>query len=243
MSDSTHMIRLELDSRRLYEMADRPAFSRHGAADPGYLIHCSLRETFGESAPGPFSVQSYKSSKIEVLGYSAEPAERLEYEARSRCESASTPAVHLVRLASKRMPEKYPEGLRLSFQVRLCPVLRRSKGEKGGRGPELDVYLAKALDAGPDAGLDRRAVYEEWFRSLMKRKGARVEAVRLKAFRLARLLRRDRDRKSRPLDRPDATFEGFLTVTDEDLFHEAVRRGIGRHRAFGFGMLLLRPVC
>ena len=41
--------------------------------------------------------------------------------------------------------------------------------------------------------------------------------------------------------RPDVTFRGTLQVTDPDRFHALLARGVGRHRAFGFGMLLLRP--
>jgi CRISPR system Cascade subunit CasE len=34
---------------------------------------------------------------------------------------------------------------------------------------------------------------------------------------------------------------GALRVADEAGFAGAIARGIGRHRAFGFGMLLLAP--
>ena len=34
---------------------------------------------------------------------------------------------------------------------------------------------------------------------------------------------------------------GVLCVVDELHFAEAIARGVGRHRAFGFGMLLLAP--
>ena len=39
----------------------------------------------------------------------------------------------------------------------------------------------------------------------------------------------------------NGTVEGTLTVGDPDAFSRLLARGIGRHRAFGFGMLLLRP--
>jgi CRISPR system Cascade subunit CasE len=40
---------------------------------------------------------------------------------------------------------------------------------------------------------------------------------------------------------PDAVLEGVLEVVDGEAFAALLRRGVGRHRAFGFGMLLLRP--
>ena len=40
---------------------------------------------------------------------------------------------------------------------------------------------------------------------------------------------------------PDATLQGTLAVVDSGAFQALLARGVGRHRAFGFGMLLLRP--
>ena len=40
---------------------------------------------------------------------------------------------------------------------------------------------------------------------------------------------------------PDATIHGTLRVSDPDRFAEALRRGVGRHRTYGYGMVLLRP--
>ena len=34
-----------------------------------------------------------------------------------------------------------------------------------------------------------------------------------------------------------ACFEGFLTVTDSDLFAKSLISGVGRHKGLGFGML------
>ena len=40
---------------------------------------------------------------------------------------------------------------------------------------------------------------------------------------------------------PDVVLKGRLQVDDSDAFTQLLRRGIGRHRAFGFGMVLLKP--
>ena len=34
---------------------------------------------------------------------------------------------------------------------------------------------------------------------------------------------------------------GILTITDAAAFSNLLARGVGRHRAYGYGMLLLRP--
>jgi CRISPR system Cascade subunit CasE len=76
--------------------------------------------------------------------------------------------------------------------------------------------------------------------------GAALVQARLEVFRLGRVVRRgsfaaDGRRPLRPQLGPDATFTGVLQVRDPDAFAGLLARGIGRHRAFGFGMLLLRP--
>ncbi|GHE81823.1 hypothetical protein GCM10019059_44550 [Camelimonas fluminis] len=48
-------------------------------------------------------------------------------------------------------------------------------------------------------------------------------------------------RKGRRIEGPDATFHGSLVVTDPEAFTILLARGVGRHRAYGYGMLLLRP--
>ena len=43
------------------------------------------------------------------------------------------------------------------------------------------------------------------------------------------------------LEGPDATVHGTMTVTDPTAFARLLAHGVGRHRAYGYGMLLLRP--
>jgi CRISPR system Cascade subunit CasE len=64
------------------------------------------------------------------------------------------------------------------------------------------------------------------------------------AFRFTRLMSRDRSGRrsgSKAVNGPDAVVTGTLVVRDPARFAEALARGIGRFRAFGFGMLLLSP--
>ena len=51
----------------------------------------------------------------------------------------------------------------------------------------------------------------------------------------------DEPRKSKLFPRPDVVFAGRLRVTEPAAFGAWLGRGVGRHCAFGFGMLLLRP--
>ena len=40
---------------------------------------------------------------------------------------------------------------------------------------------------------------------------------------------------------PDALMRGVLEITDGPAFAQLLAGGVGRHRAYGYGMLLLRP--
>jgi len=48
-------------------------------------------------------------------------------------------------------------------------------------------------------------------------------------------------RQSRLVGGPDVVLAGQLRVTDPQAFAQLLAKGVGRHRAFGFGLLLLRP--
>jgi CRISPR system Cascade subunit CasE len=54
-------------------------------------------------------------------------------------------------------------------------------------------------------------------------------------------LRRDKSRRLRSVEGPDASFSGVLVVEDPEKFAGLLAHGVGRHAAFGYGMLLLRP--
>ena len=69
--------------------------------------------------------------------------------------------------------------------------------------------------------------------------------VQLNAFARSHIVRRtqasaSQARKGQTIDGPDATLTGRLRVTDPTAFAHLLARGVGRHRAFGFGMLLLQ---
>ena len=109
--------------------------------------------------------------------------------------------------------------------------------------------------AGKDgAPLKRETVYAQWLREhLAVREGTPPQPwqgavelldVQLSAFARSKSVRRtqasaDQGRKGHASDGPDATLKGRLRITDPTAFAHLVARGVGRHRAFGFGMLLL----
>ena len=85
-------------------------------------------------------------------------------------------------------------------------------------------------------GVTRQSVYTEW---LTERFGdaVAVEQCDLIAFRRSRAIRGT----GRGPEGPDATLHGTLAVSNPETFVQILRTGVGRHRAYGYGMLLLRP--
>ena len=119
-------------------------------------------------------------------------------------------------------------------------------------GAERDAFLARvekksAADA-PLQDTGREDVYVQWLHDQFARQaGAELLTARLASFRLLPVLRQTQPtgvgeaRRKRPVGGPDAVLAGTLRVTDAPVFAQWLARGVGRHRAFGFGLLLLRP--
>ncbi|RDW11761.1 type I-E CRISPR-associated protein Cas6/Cse3/CasE, partial [Paracoccus thiocyanatus] len=111
----------------------------------------------------------------------------------------------------------------------------RSQAPALPRAPEIDAFLAEALRSG--SARPREAVYLDWLAARLA-PAARLEREnsRLHAFQRSAI-----NRNGRALDGPDAIIHGTLSVTDPAGFADLLARGIGRHRSYGYGMLLLRP--
>jgi CRISPR system Cascade subunit CasE len=243
------MVRLELDAARLaHEGAGLPPTQE----DLGFLVHGLLASLFGEGTVQPFRVLDETARRVPVLGYTR----RGESELREHAAAYADPARHAActwdRLAIKPMPD-LPAGRRLGFELRACPVVRlgaaREVPGKTGvplrypAGREVDCWEHQRFFApGGVAEVDRPAAYAGWLRERLGG-AAELGPVRLDAFRRLRLLRRDHGspRTSKTLERPEALLRGDLVVRDAAAFHRLLAQGVGRHRAFGFGMLLLRP--
>ena len=85
----------------------------------------------------------------------------------------------------------------------------------------------------------REEVYADWLTEQFRRRGgAQLESATLYSFQRTRALRK---RHARYSEGPDAIMRGTLIITDADAFANLLAQGIGRHRAYGYGMLLLRP--
>lgn len=251
-----YMIDLPLSTAGLVRFAHSQGHNQARDDDFGYASHAWLAASLGRLAPRPFRLLESKGG-LRMLGYGNNDHEKLARHARTFAEPRALEVCQWTAAASKPMPGQWTPGRSLGFELRACPVIR---GEH-----ERDAFLA-ALDRARASSGDppaRTDVYLDWLVQRMEaaateggdfidRKGKThppmVEllpgAVSLSGFRRVRTLRRakhNNSRHGRAVERPDALFTGELTIRDPDRFAALLARGVGRHRAFGFGMLLLRP--
>jgi CRISPR system Cascade subunit CasE len=236
------MLRTEFDQQALMRFANRTGLNLQ-IADGGYIMHAALSALFGDGAPRPFVVRDSGSRRLTMLGYASSSHHELAERARALADPLAAETMELDAMCSKQMPSAWRAGALYRFETRVCPVVRISGRSAGETPREVDVFIHRCLRVSAETLLDRQAIYGEWLARELARDGAaRICETRLVRFQRQRLARRDRsgeDQRLRRCERPDATLVGILEVNSPEGFAALLRRGLGRHRAFGFGMLLL----
>ncbi|MGN8764953.1 type I-E CRISPR-associated protein Cas6/Cse3/CasE [Hornefia butyriciproducens] len=117
------------------------------------------------------------------------------------------------------------EGELYRFRVTLNPVRAVSQGE-GKRGrvmPEITAEQQLAFLESRAERLGFKLMPEEY--QIVERSW---EPFRKKGQRMMRLSK--------------ATYEGILKVTDEELFYNTLTKGIGKKKAYGFGLMTVIPL-
>lgn len=247
MSAPLCLVSLKPDMKALSALAAEAGYvGRDG--DLGYALHAALLGLFGpELAPKPFALR-----QGQCLGYASATPGDLDLAARlpGLERDALARALRPHSLEVRAMPTDWRVGHVLDAEVRIRPIVRsRAKSGRASRPVELDFFVegspAHSTDD-PRSTMERReAAYAGWLAAQCDRLGGcSIGAARMTAFRRSRLLTRSKaeaGRKPVSIEGPDATFVTRVTITDPARFSEQLRRGIGRHRAFGYGMMLLAP--
>jgi CRISPR system Cascade subunit CasE len=226
-----HLLRIPVDPPRLLRFA-----AAHGITQEdetlGYTLHAWLAALFGAHAPKPFR---YFAHRQEVLAHTTEDAATLIVHAQAFAKPEAWAALGADGVAGKPMPTAWRVGQRLRLEVLACPTSRQGDEEK-------DVYL-RALDRLGEKAPARGEIYQAWFQ---RQWGSAVQLANVELLGMrarARLLRRARDgtHRLRVVERPEGLFAADAVITNPERFQMLLARGIGRHRAFGYGMVLLSP--
>jgi CRISPR system Cascade subunit CasE len=245
MADALQLVKIPVRPEKLALLARRRGLPVR-EIDDGYLSHCVLRELFGEHAPAPFVLRS-QGRMLDVWGYTCCEGDKLADHARAFGDPAVLDVFDgLQGMAAKTMPV-FQRGRRLGFLLRACPVARLAGPVSGHRaGAEVDVFLARCFSAGREVIVSREDVYRDWLASRLSDvaiSGVTAVRVRVAGISRERLVRRTHGaaRAASRLERPDVRFDGEFTVDDGDRFLRYLAHGVGRHRAFGFGALIVVP--
>lgn len=249
-----HMIRADLDVNAFHRWAGSRDLIAQNTFDIGYALHCLLVESFGSDlAPKPFRAMISRPTPNQrrngtFYGYTQCDAAALCAAAAMYADPLQSKILPASRIESKPMPTTWQIDQRLGFEVLIRPVVRPKKRRLNTRdgirhsGAETDVWQWEASQY-PQRTMarSREDVYIEWLAAqLARRGGAELDksATRLQSFQRVRAVRKHR---SHTTEGPHAVLQGTLAVTDVDAFTSLIAHGIGRHRAYGYGMLLLRP--
>lgn len=193
-----------------------------GLNDQDSALHALVTGLFGRQALQPF--RFYESQDAaSIYGYSASGAEELT----AISTMTATPDVERIisgPFSSKPLPA-LPAATRIGFEVRVSPVRRVGNQERDAFAADLALGYETT----------REESYLRWF---ARRLGGAAE---IEEFRISKMRRLRTLRKDRRVELPEAVFQGTLTVSDQDRFAELLSGGIGRQKAYGYGMLLLRP--
>ena len=253
MTVSVNLICTPLETGALARWAmDRGWVRRHRgveAFDEGRALHHLLDETFGVGALRPFRLLvPPRRSSGNLYAYSTLDAEALHTAAQTLACPEALSILSPDRMESKTMPANWREGQQLGFDLRVRPVrrLRREMETPKGhlsKGKEIDAFLLEALRQHPNspsgmtaAKRTRENVYLDWLAERL-RPAAVLDHSK---SRLARFRRSIVSRGNHGSEGPDATIHGTLTIVDADAFAALLSVGVGRHKAYGYGMLLLR---
>ena len=255
----THLVYAQVRMTALYQWAaERNLGSRRGL-DTGNALHILLAGMFGKGMIQPFRLLIAGRNPLSTLyGYSSLPAAAL----REQSEEAAAPdalrVLNAERLLTKVMPENWAEGKRVGYDTRVRPIRRWRAAVEGDaarpRALEIDAYEGTGSRRPHHArtngsnehegrnghngrnGLTPEEAYRTWLEERFH--GSAV----LESCRMARYLEERGQRGRQEVSRgPTAVLQGTLVVKDSAEFGRRILKGVGRHKAYGYGMLLVRP--
>ncbi|SEL42112.1 CRISPR system Cascade subunit CasE [Pacificibacter marinus] len=157
-------------------------------------------------------------------GYTEKTAEQLQDMVNMAADPDSQSMIKGPILA---MPIYIPKsGQSVGFEIKVVPVARNGRAKT-----EMDCFLH---DKKNGKSVDREVSYANWLTARL------APSSDVKSIRVTQSGYYKTSRKKRPLMIPSAIFQGTMVVTDPEILYKMMVQGVGRHKAYGFGMLALR---
>lgn len=199
-------------------LPERELLGRMGEAKSGLLRHLATREVPHFEAG---TVCAFRARVCPVVRtkHAGGETPRVDGQGRARSREVDAWLAHRFKHWQASAPREAAEPL--DVWADRAEVYRAWLGrELSAPRPEAEPPVTQA------AAVLVKAELVEFAREPLRRKGERPGAEGPRRHRL---------------ERPNAVLEGTLRVDDAAAFRALLARGLGRHRAFGFGMLLVRP--
>lgn len=230
--------------------------------DEGRALHHLVTEVFGPGAISAFRLMVSPSARRgHLYAYTTQSPEILRETVSSAADPGHLSVIALDKIPAKPMPAEWRVGQWLGFDLKTRPLVRlrhelpHPRDQKPYRpGAELDAFLVEAIRRFPDerpkltpdgpvsSGMQREgrtheAVYLDWLAARLA-PGAALDPER---SRLAHHRRTRTARGGSAPEGPEMIVHGTLQIKDPAAFQQRLASGVGRHKAYGYGMLLLRP--
>lgn len=146
----------------------------------------------------------------------------------------------LWKLEVKAYTPQFSEGQRLAFALRANPA-QSVKTPGRSRGARVDAIMhAKTLAAGALGVEDIEKAALDWLFAREERIGVKFDRPLCAAggYRQVRIARDG----GKPIRHSMIDYEGAFAIVDPAALSQAVTKGVGKARAYGCGLLMLRPL-
>ena len=141
--------------------------------------------------------------------------------------SPRVPKSDVWTVQSRPMRTEYEIGDRLAFQLRANPVLERD-------GRRFGVVM-DAIKSGASRRDAETTAPAEWLEKRGDRFGFDLEVTNVDLITVDEISRSRRVMRKERVD-----MSGIMTVIDTARFSDLLHKGVGRSRAFGYGMLMVK---
>lgn len=142
-------------------------------------------------------------------------------------------------IKSKPYAPNIQNGQRFGFALRANPT-KAIKVEGSEKSKRIDVLMhAKKQKGEKLSPEEREEIGLDWLAQKLAREGAKLEKdyCQIMQYSQIKLPKKNENATISVID-----VEGVIEVTDANIFSNALLRGIGHGKAFGLGLLLLRPL-
>lgn len=127
---------------------------------------------------------------------------------------------------TKEIPQSFYQRSKYVFDVIVCPSVKKASFNEQGQKKKQGKRICRPVNE-----------HIPWMERKLSEMGCTVinlSATPMKANRFSH--------KNKLRSIPSTRFTGVIQVTDQNAFSSKVTEGIGPEKAFGFGLLLLKPV-